>query len=409
MQHNKRGTSGAERPTATDVLPGRRTRTLPTMQVFHDILAGRAPNRRTPGVLWPDFDNQTDVRLWRDRRRFCTRPTIDASNPEIIEEPCAFISVHDDHFGHICSETVPRIPQTLVDAPGLPLYFSSAAPMGRKDMAPAFRAVMTWLHVPLERLRFVYKPTLFRELHVAAQAEQLNGPPPLPEYLDLLEERIAGNLPPNTPEGVVYVSRAQLRPEAGRMAGERYLVLCLQQAGVQIVYPELLSLPEQMRAYAGARHLVFAEGSAVHGRQLLGRLDQEIWIMRRRPRSHIALNQLAPRSLGLRYVASQAGGLIITNAKGGRVPNSMCSLYRVDAVLAHFEGLGVPLGRFWRTKHYERQRDEDVLSWLRAVYHPGIAHWLRPHNSNEEMLAQFEALGLGHLTREAAALMKAHR
>ena len=409
MQQNQRGTSGTEQPTATEATPGRRTRTLPPMQVFHDILAGRAPNRRTPGVLWPDFDTQTHVRLWRDRRPFCLRPTIDASNPEVVEEPCAFVSVHDDHFGHICSETVPRIPQTLADAPDLPLYFSSARPMGPQDMAPVFRAILDWLHVPLERLRFVYRPTLFRELHVAAQAEQLNGPPPPPEYLDLLEERIAGNLPPVTPEGVVYVSRAQLSPESGRMAGERYLAFCLQQAGVQVIYPEMLSLPEQMRIYAGARHLVFAEGSAVHGRQLLGRLDQEIWILRRRPRSHIALHQLEPRCRALHYVASQAGGLTVTNAEGWRVSHSMCSLYRVDAVLEHFEGLGVPLGRIWRNKLFERQRDEDVLSWLRAVYHPTIAPWLRPHNTDEAMLGQFEALGLQHLTKEAAALMKAHR
>ena len=139
--------------------------------------------------------------------------------------------------------------------------------MGLAQAAPAFRAVLDWLRVPPERVRFVHSPTRFRELRIAAQAETLNGPPPPDVYLDLLEARIAGNLPPLRPEGVTFVTRAQLSPDDARSAGERYLVFCLQQLGVRVVCPEALPLPEQMRLYASARHLVFQEGSAIHGRQ----------------------------------------------------------------------------------------------------------------------------------------------
>lgn len=379
------------------------------MQVFRDVLAGPAPNRRTPGVLWPDFDNQKNARLWRDGRRFCLRPEIDASNPIRIDAPAVFVSVHDNHFGHICAETVSRIPQSLVDAEGLPLYFSSPHEMDMARAAPVFRAILDWLHVPHDLVRFVYRPTLFRELHVAAQAEPLNGPRTPPEYLDLLERRIAGNLEAQRPEGVVFVTRAQLGPELGLMAGERYLAFCLQRLGVRVVYPETLSLHEQMRLYAGARHLVFTEGSAVHGRQLLGRIDQNISVLRRRYRSHIAMQQLAPRCDALSYVASFVGGLVFKGATGWPVSYSMCSLYRVEAVLEHFEALGVPLRQVWNAKTYARQRDEDVLSWIRTIYHPKASPWLRPHNSDAEMLDQLDALGLGHLRKETAALIGALR
>lgn len=384
-------------------------RALPPLQVFHDILAGPSPNRRTPGVLWPDFDSQVGARLWRDGKAFCLRPTIDATNPRLIADPAVFVSMHDGHFGHICAETAPRIPQSLAHAPGLPLYFSCLHRMDLSKASPVFRAVLDWLNVPPGLVRFFHEPTLFRELHVAAQAEPMNGPPPPEEYLDLLEKRIAGNLEPVRPKGIVFVTRAQLSPEQGRSAGERYLAFCLQQLGVRVMYPETLPLAEQMRIYAGARHLVFQEGSAIHGRQLLGRIDQHISIIRRRARSSIARNQIEPRCASLTYLASFNGGLSLKDPAGWEVSHSMCSFYRMAVVFDHFESLGVPLRRVWNWKNYQDQRDEDVLSWLRAVFHPKGGHWLRGCNRDEDVLAQFEPLGLGHLRTEAAALMAALR
>lgn len=241
-------------------------RSLPPMEGFSNVLAGPSPNRRTPGVLWPDFDTQIHARLWRDGQRICTAPVIDDRDARIIAEPSVFVSMHDGHFGHVCAETVSRIPQSLAEAPGLPLYFTCQHAIGPAQAAPAFRAILEWLKVPADQVRFLHQPTLFRELRIAAQAEPMNGPTPPEGYLDLLEARIAGNLEPVRPEGVVFVSRAHLGPEQGRSAGERYLVFCLQQLGVTVMLPETLPLRQQMQIYAGARYLVFQEGSAIHGR-----------------------------------------------------------------------------------------------------------------------------------------------
>lgn len=77
--------------------------------------------------------------------------------------------------------------------------------------------------------------------------------------------------PPNRGK-VVYVSRSALTTK-GCHAGETYLCSVLQQLGVSVIWPEAMPLREQLQRYAGAEKLVFAEGSALHGRQLLGRLD----------------------------------------------------------------------------------------------------------------------------------------
>ncbi|MCB1405142.1 MAG: DUF563 domain-containing protein [Rhodobacteraceae bacterium] len=382
-------------------------RTLPPMQVFRDVLAGPSPNRQTPGVLWPDFDMQENARLWRKSKPRCPCPEIDGRNARIIEEPGVFVSMHDLHFGHIVSETVSRIPQSLAQAPGLPLYFSAKPDMDAAQPSAVFRAIMEWLNVPMDRVRFIREPTLFRELHVAVQAEHLDGPAPPDEYLDLLEARIKGNLEPTRPEGIVFVSRAQLGPESEQTAAERYLAFCLERLGVRVVHPETLTLPQQMRVYAGAKHLVFSEGSAIHGRQLLGRIDQHISVLRRRFRSHIAQHQIEPRCTSLTYVPCFKGALSFPWPEGFPRNISTCSEYRLGPVFEHFESLGIPLRQVWKQRVYERTRDDDILAWIRALYNPRVAHWVKHRHPPEFLLAQFEQQGLGHLRDQAASLIGA--
>lgn len=382
---------------------------LAPIQSFRDVLAGPSPDRDTPGVLWPDFETQTHARLWRHFRRVCTRPVIaDDDAPDVIEEPAMYVSMYDDHFGHMVAETVPRLPQALAEAPGMPLYFTASRPMDDGRTSAMFRSVLDWLRIPPEQVRFVHRATLFRHLHVAAQAEHLLGPGPAEDYLDLLEARIAGRLGRIRPEGIAFVTRAGLNPQKGYHAAEAYLADRLQALGVPVIHPERLPLAEQMRIYAGARHLVFSEGSAMHGRQLLGRVDQHISVLRRRFRSTVAQAQLAPRCAALTYVASFGGALHVADAAGRPIRHAMASLYNPAAVIAHFEGLGVPLGRAWDMAAYRRLRDRDVLAWVGAVYGPRIEPWLRPHNSEPYLLDQLEPAGLGHLRAEVADLMRRH-
>ncbi|KGJ10668.1 hypothetical protein IT40_10535 [Paracoccus versutus] len=75
----------------------------------------------------------------------------------------------------------------------------------------------------------------------------------------------------------------------------------MSRAGVAILDPGKETLMRQMALYAGARLLIFAEGSAMHGRQLLGRVDQKILVLRRRPQSRMAWAQLEPKCRKLEY------------------------------------------------------------------------------------------------------------
>ncbi len=144
------------------------------------------------------------------------------------------------------------------------------------------------------------EPVRVRQLYVATQAEQLPNVGPCDAYLDLLDGNWKSKQLRPIGARVVYVSRSSLTTK-GCHAGQAYLCSVLQQLGVSVIWPEAMPLKEQLQRYAGAEKLVFAEGSAIHGRQLLGRLDQDILVLNRRPRSRIGWASLMPRCRRLTY------------------------------------------------------------------------------------------------------------
>ena len=90
-----------------------------------------------------------------------------------------------------------------------------------------------------------------------------------------------------------YFSRTQLRKYAGKLAGELYIEKYLKTCGVKIVYPEQLSLHEQLKILKNAKLIIMTEGSAYHTFQLLGRTNCNLFIIKRRPNVdvNIALTQ----------------------------------------------------------------------------------------------------------------------
>ena len=64
-----------------------------------------------------------------------------------------------------------------------------------------------------------------------------------------------------------------------RIAGEPYLEDVLRRSWVRVLRPETVPLAEQLRNYRAATDIVFAEGSALHALQLLGRVDADVAVL----------------------------------------------------------------------------------------------------------------------------------
>ncbi len=83
-------------------------------------------------------------------------------------------------------------------------------------------------------------------------------------------------IPKGSQRDVVYLSRNRFAPCTfsetliGAFAGERCLDEMLIARGVHVVYPETISLMDQLQIYRDAQVLIVAEGSAQHGLELLG-------------------------------------------------------------------------------------------------------------------------------------------
>ena len=100
-------------------------------------------------------------------------------------------------------------------------------------------------------------------------------------YLDLLDK----NYPPkplSEKKGIVYISRSQLPEGSSRIVGEDYLEFYFKKCGAKIVYPEQISVSEQLEIYNSARCIIMLEGSAYHTFQLFGRALGDVIIIKRR-------------------------------------------------------------------------------------------------------------------------------
>jgi hypothetical protein len=351
------------------------------------------------GPIWPDWDSQGSARHHRAGRPVDVRPA-DPHEPPAEVEAMAWGGAIVDAFGHQVADFTTRLLATASARLELPIAFASRPDLGYDsfERAPGyFRALLDWFGVPAEQVRVITAPTLVHQLYVAPQAEQLGGPGPDAAYLDALDalamERL-GEL--QADDRLLYVSRAGVE---ARFAGEAYLEEVLEGAGVRVLRPETLPLVEQLRTYAGASHIVFAEGSALHALQLLGRLDAQVAVFERRPGTRLAEANLRPRLGGLAYEAVSRGlihGLLPTGRPA--LPHGL-SVADPERLRDAFARAGADPGPIGDDPAWAAARDEDVRRWLEAqVADPSRSG----PGSVEHILEGLDEAGLGSLAAEAA-------
>ena len=135
--------------------------------------------------------------------------------------------------------------------------------------------------------------------------------------------------------------------------------------GIAVLDPGRATIRQQMALYAGAGRVVFAEGSALHGRQLLGRVAQDIDVLRRRPDKVMAKAMLTPRCRTLTYHDVTAGQLMAYWKNGKDRPDPALALYDVAALMQVFQGFGVDLAQGWDPAAYAGAARADVVAWRR--------------------------------------------
>lgn len=335
------------------------------------------------GPDWPYFPVQTILRHCRGPIPLpCdSRPETSDAPPDLAG-PALWCGAITPHFGHMIADFGTRLPASGRFDPDLPLVFSIWDRPGAEP-PPAFWQMIDHLGIARARVRLVRRPTRFARLRALPQGERLAGGLPSRRHLALLDA-IAGPAP--EPDlGFVYVSRARLAQ--GRIAGEGVLERALAAAGVQVFHPEHASLAAQIALYRRARHLVFAEGSALHALQLVGRIAAEVSVLARRPRTLMGAALLLRRTPRLRYLRAVRGLVCGLRPDGRPHQAAGISVLDPDRCLAEFARAGIDLAPHWDEEAFARATADDIAAWAASRH--------RTHTAERAHIAgQLRALGL---------------
>jgi len=180
------------------------------------------------------------------------------------------------HFGHYMAEFVHRIVPARLRGLRFPLLFVSTQGFNPHptygEFPDVMKEVLAFLDVRPQDVKVVNRNTLVEVLHVVEAGSDLAGGPK-PGYVEALaafcgpklDARHGATARPRK----LYVSRSALPPQ-GMILGETWFEQHLEREGFTVFRPEEWRFSPQLDHYRKAEVVVFPEGSACHGTELLG-------------------------------------------------------------------------------------------------------------------------------------------
>lgn len=228
-----------------------------------------------------------------------------ASFHKYIEGQWAYIGPKYPHFGHIMAEMIHRVLPSKLLFPEVKKYlvvttFDDDSGPGFDTLCTTYREALEFLDIDPESVLVINENSVVERLSICEQASNLGGAQ-TPWYMNALRDYSAPRLDQlhgsESLHSKVYVSKAKM-PHGGRILGSRYVEELLAEEGFLIFYPEEAPLSVQMDTYRKASVLLFEEGSACHGTELLGKemLDRTFLIVRRMEGRDGFAKILTPRS-----------------------------------------------------------------------------------------------------------------
>jgi hypothetical protein len=372
------------------------------------IVPGQQDKARTTivngGPIWPNFNRQTWPRLVRrTKKRVDVAPDMPTGTIPDFDGPAVWGGVLYPQFGHLVCEHLTRLLWSRQRWPNLPYLFIATEGLRRDNLPGYVWELIDWFGLPRDQVQVVTAPLRVPKLHVMPQAERLYGPPPTPAYLTLLEQRVAQLGLNPVPSDVLYVGRiGMIAAGSGANAGETYLAQQMAALGVQMMDPTALPLRGQMEHVMGAKTLIFAEGSALHGRQLLGRLPQTIHVLNRRLDHDLGRSELAARTNGIQYHKVTRRLLSMVHRTGRDIHPRGLSFYDLDVLFDALKQVGLDLKPGWDAIAYAEAVEKDARLWLARLDRAGEQHLLRAATL-QALREDFAAEGLAHLVDELEA------
>ena len=272
------------------------------------------------------------------------------------------------HFGHFMSEMVHRILPSLGSDETRRWIFVGALNDTLLDdyaRAPAFfKDVLSFFRIDPSAVRILTHDCLVEEILVAEQGSDFGGGPK-PGYLDQLRQYWAERSETSRHAGrtarKMFVSRSDV-VTGGIFLGEAYLARCLEREGFETFLPQNHALLEQMDAYRSAETVIFSEGSACHGTELLGQamLGRCVLLSRRPDHLEIFSRVLRDRSEAFEvFAGNPALGSLVCVEGGSPLPHAGVSLFDIPRLLDFLRGNGIAALDDFSLAAYLEQAEQD--------------------------------------------------
>jgi len=194
-----------------------------------------------------------------------------------------------NHFGHFVTESLGRLwAANLAEYQHLPIYVDGL--WGQVDFAAQnnFAAeILRLFEIDKNRIRFIDKPLKFKTIYVPEMQygfhKFLNPGANFVSEMQNAQNRIEREISREISHSArIYVSRSKWTALRGVVAGEAQFESFLVQQGWSSIYPEEMSFGDQLRSYAAAEYIIFAEGSSQHSCILLPQLKAKVAVILRR-------------------------------------------------------------------------------------------------------------------------------
>lgn len=197
-----------------------------------------------------------------------------------IDETAVYGGLTIPHFGHFLLSSLSRHWRNWKDSfPSAKIYMHTMENLDVWLARPYIRQIMGALGYDAADFVPISTPLRVRHLIVPAASfvEQIEGYAAFGETGRLIGERLWRGPPANQRPEPAYLSKENLKDGVWRVENESELVKIFRAAGIRIVYPEMLSLPDQIRIFAEHSTIIGLVGSAFHaslfsscGRRLIG-------------------------------------------------------------------------------------------------------------------------------------------
>ncbi|WP_334019771.1 glycosyltransferase 61 family protein [Alteromonas sp. S015] len=253
----------------------------------------------------------------------CKPPSNDYSvNKKVAGKHLFCGMLQNSHFGHFMVESITRIwaSTILADVDSLVFYKRE-----KRRGIPTFVEDFISLFSGKIPISIVEEPTEFETLfvpnqlgiersgvfihHAAVESNVTN-------LLETIRSSVKGKLYPEK----VYVSRSQLSGREGTFVGEKIIEQNLKRQGYYVIYPEKMSVFEQLQYYVSAKKIIFADGSAYHLFAIVVEETQDVFVIWRRKKhsdfDFQLLSKTNKRSKGEPYLKGywKAAGLPVVSS-----------------------------------------------------------------------------------------------